>query len=198
MEYVTQALLPTRHGEFTVHTWTDGESTPTALVAGTLTDGALVRIHSGCLTGDAFGSLRCDCGEQFDKAMAAIQASGNGILIYLSAHEGRGIGFANKMRAYALQDQGFDTITANHQLGFPTDARDYSAAVHILRHFGLSHIRLLTNNPDKIGSLTKEGIAVMERLPLAVASNPHNASYLKTKRDVLGHFLLQESDTPAA
>lgn len=198
MEYVAQAAMPTKHGSFTIHTWTDGDATPAALVAGDLKDNALVRIHSGCLTGDAFGSSRCDCGEQLERSMAMIGESGNGLLIYIGAHEGRGIGFANKMRAYALQDRGIDTIAANHQLGFPTDARDYSAAIHILKHFGLTSIRLLTNNPDKIDALTAAGIAVDERVSMAVPSNPHNEGYLKTKRDVLGHFLLPDSDAPAA
>jgi GTP cyclohydrolase II len=148
----------------------------------------LVRIHSECLTGDALGSLKCDCGPQLQQALAGIAASGWGILLYLR-QEGRGIGLVNKMRAYALQDQGFDTVDANLRLGFEDDERDFSVAAAMLRALGQEEIRLLTNNPAKVAAVEALGIRVAERVPLRTAPNPHNEHYLSTKRDRSGHQL---------
>ncbi len=156
---------------------------------GAATQGALVRVHSECLTGDALGSLRCDCGEQLRAAIGLIGASPNGALIYLRGHEGRGIGLANKIAAYALQDQGLDTAQANAALGFAPDIRDYRVAADILRAIGLDDIRLLTNNPLKGAALRRYGVRVREDVPLVLPSNPHNAEYLATKRDKMGHRL---------
>ncbi len=148
----------------------------------------LVRLHSECLTGDALGSLKCDCGPQLDEALARIAESGWGILLYLR-QEGRGIGLVNKLRAYALQDQGFDTVDANLRLGFAIDTRDFGVAAAMLRRLGQPQIRLLTNNPAKVAGLAAAGIDVVERLPLQPPSNPHNDRYLAVKRDRTGHFL---------
>jgi GTP cyclohydrolase II len=148
----------------------------------------LVRLHSECLTGDALGSLKCDCGPQLDAAIRAIQASGWGILLYLR-QEGRGIGLINKLRAYALQDQGFDTVDANTRLGFAIDARDFGVAARMLELLGQRNVRLLTNNPAKVAGLEAHGIAVAERVPHFLPTNPHNEKYLATKRDRTGHQL---------
>lgn len=148
----------------------------------------LVRVHSACLTGDVFGSLRCDCGEQLRSALAAIRASGYGALIYLPAHEGRGIGLSNKIRAYALQDTGYDTVDANTTLGFAADGRDFGSAADVLKDLGMDKISLLTNNPQKAGQLEAAGVAVLCRVPLVVQSNPHNQQYLQTKSERMGHL----------
>ena len=148
----------------------------------------LTRLHSACLTGDLLGSLKCDCGPQLRAAIAAIAASGGGILLYLQ-QEGRGIGLINKLRAYALQDQGFDTVDANLRLGFEPDERDFAVAATMLRLLGVASVRLLTNNPDKVASLTAHGIDVVERIAHSMPPNPHNADYLNTKRDRSGHYL---------
>jgi len=148
----------------------------------------LVRLHSECLTGDALGSLKCDCGPQLDTALAAIASSGWGILLYLR-QEGRGIGLINKLRAYALQDQGFDTVEANLRLGFAVDARDFAVAARMLRLLGQDRVRLLTNNPAKVAGLDAAGVNVVERVPHALPANPHNAHYLDVKRDRTGHLL---------
>ena len=148
----------------------------------------LVRLHSECLTGDVLGSLKCDCGPQLDAAIGAIQASGWGILLYLR-QEGRGIGLVNKLRAYALQDQGFDTVDANTRLGFAIDARDFGVAARMLMLLGHDRIRLLTNNPAKVAGLEAAGVRVVERVAHALPPNPHNARYLATKRDRTGHQL---------
>lgn len=148
----------------------------------------LVRLHSECLTGDVLGSLKCDCGPQLDAAIAAMKAAGWGILLYLR-QEGRGIGLVNKLRAYQLQDQGFDTVDANTRLGFAVDARDFGVAAAMLRLIGQERVRLLTNNPLKVAGLEAAGIAVAERVPHALPANPHNARYLATKRDRTGHQL---------
>jgi 3,4-dihydroxy 2-butanone 4-phosphate synthase/GTP cyclohydrolase II len=160
-----------------------------ALVKGRPRDGALVRVHSECLTGDALGSLRCDCGDQLRAALRLIAESESGVLVYLRDHEGRGAGLANKIRAYALQDQGLDTVEANAALGLPADQRDYGVAAQILRALGLREVRLLSNNPRKAEGLRAYGVAVREELALAVAANRHNARYLAAKRDKLGHRL---------
>ncbi|MFN5631049.1 MAG: GTP cyclohydrolase II, partial [Sphingomonadales bacterium] len=160
-----------------------------ALVVGNR-DGSppVVRLHSECLTGDVLGSLKCDCGPQLHEALHQIADAQWGVLLYLR-QEGRGIGLVNKLRAYALQDQGFDTVDANIRLGFAIDARDFSVAAQMLRLLAIENVRLLTNNPEKVAGLEAEGIAVVERLPLKIAANPHNAHYLATKRDRTGHSL---------
>lgn len=148
----------------------------------------LVRVHSQCLTGDVFHSMRCDCGEQLDRAMEAIASVGEGVIIYLR-QEGRGIGLTNKLHAYRLQDQGLDTVEANEELGFPADKRDYGIGAQILRDLGIRRIRILTNNPKKTNRLQIYGLEVIEQLPLKVPPNPHNRRYLETKRTKLGHLL---------
>ncbi len=147
----------------------------------------LVRLHSECLTGDVFGSLKCDCGPQLKQALTIIGKAGGGVLLYLR-QEGRGIGLANKLRAYALQDRGLDTVDANQRLGFADDERDYSDAAAMLRALGIAEVRLLTNNPDKVAGLNRAGIKVVERVPHHMTSNPHNADYLATKRKKSGHL----------
>jgi GTP cyclohydrolase II len=148
----------------------------------------LVRVHSGCLTGDVFGSLRCDCGEQLHAALKAILANEYGALIYLPGHEGRGIGLANKIRAYALQDAGYDTVDANITLGFAPDSREFISAADVLKDLKMNEIRLLTNNPEKARKLVSAGISVRARVPLVMPSNPHNQQYLKTKSTRMGHL----------
>ncbi len=169
-----------------------------ALIKGALTDGALVRVHSECLTGDAFGSLRCDCGAQLQTALKRIGEADSGAVIYLSGHEGRGMGLANKIRAYALQDQGLDTVEANAALGFPDDLRDYGAAAQILRALGLGRVRLLSNNPRKAAGLRVYGVEVSEEIPLILPANVHNRAYLAAKRDKLGHRLSPAPNLTAA
>jgi 3,4-dihydroxy 2-butanone 4-phosphate synthase/GTP cyclohydrolase II len=166
-----------------------------ALVKAPFTDFPLVRIHSECLTGDALGSLRCDCGPQLRAALRLIGDSDGGALIYMTGHEGRGIGLANKIRAYALQDRGLDTVEANAALGFCEDSRDYGIAAQILKALGAKAIRLLSNNPRKTAALWRYGIAVVEEVPLHIPANPHNVAYLAAKRDKLGHRL---SSTPVS
>jgi 3,4-dihydroxy 2-butanone 4-phosphate synthase / GTP cyclohydrolase II len=148
----------------------------------------LVRVHSECLTGEALGSLRCDCGAQLQESMRLVAESDGGVVIYLRNHEGRGIGLANKIMAYALQDKGHDTIEANTALGFAPDHRDYTAAAHMLKSLGIMSLRLLSNNPEKTKALTNLGLGVIEQIPLVVEANPFNAAYLATKRDRMGHF----------
>jgi 3,4-dihydroxy 2-butanone 4-phosphate synthase/GTP cyclohydrolase II len=173
-----------------------------ALVKGKVDPGrpTLVRLHSQCLTGDVFGSERCDCGEQLDAALATIQKTGAGVLVYMF-DEGRGIGLLNKIRAYALQDQGQDTVEANHALGFAADMRDYSAGARILSELGVREVRLMTNNPDKVRQLEEYGLAVTERVPIEVAPGKSNRDYLRTKRAKFGHLLSmlgEGQDTGAA
>jgi len=148
----------------------------------------LSRLHSACFTGDLIGSLKCDCGHQLKAAMKSIAADGSGVLLYMN-QEGRGIGLANKMRAYALQSQGFDTVEANHRLGFEDDERNFKLGAEILRLMGFSSVRLMTNNPAKVGSMEAAGISVTERVPIQVGSNPLNEDYLQTKADKSGHLL---------
>ncbi|MDD3030192.1 MAG: GTP cyclohydrolase II [Alphaproteobacteria bacterium] len=177
------ALLPTRYGEFTLTVIAVGDGFEHIVLSkGTPSDGCLVRVHSECATGDIFGSLRCDCREQLERSLELIQKEGCGLFLYMRGHEGRGIGLTNKVRAYALQEKGLDTFEANVRLGFAPDERDYSDAVAILRHFGLSRIRLITNNPDKVDALSRGGIAVTERVPVWMKTNPHNERYIATKR----------------
>jgi len=157
-----------------------------AIVSGIPADGALVRVHSECLTGEAFGSLKCECGPQLQAALDTIEESG-GIVVYLRGQEGRGIGLINKLRAYKLQEDGLDTLDANLALGLPADARDYGAASAILDELGVSSVRLLTNNPEKVRQLEAHGVTVSERVPLVVGVGSHNEGYLAAKRDRMGH-----------
>ncbi|MBI3964113.1 MAG: GTP cyclohydrolase II [Chloroflexi bacterium] len=189
---VAEAALPTAYGDFRIQVFRVGDSPAEslALVRGDL-DGstpALVRLHSECLTGDLLGSVRCDCGEQLAAALALIADSGCGVLLYLR-QEGRGIGLTNKIRAYALQDDGLDTVEANVALGLPVDSREYVSAAALLRHLGITQVRLLTNNPAKREALEQYGIPVVERIPLEIAPNPGNLEYLRTKAARMGHLL---------
>jgi GTP cyclohydrolase II len=188
-ELKASSQLPTRFGNFRLLIFTDPKGTEhLAMAAGTPTDGCLVRIHSECATGDIMGSLRCDCRDQLELSLQMIDDAGEGLLIYIRDHEGRGIGLANKIKAYALQDQGMDTVDANIHLGFAPDERSYDVAVCVLKHFGLKNIRLLTNNKQKIDALKTAGITVTDQVPLWAATNPHNEKYLATKRDRMGHI----------
>ena len=193
---VAETRLPTRHGEFLAFGYriTIDDSEHVALVVGDPADlrsgvPVLTRVHSECLTGDVFGSERCDCGPQLDEALELIMKEGRGVAVYLRGHEGRGIGLLAKLQAYQLQDGGRDTVDANLDLGLPADARHYGAATQILRDLGIDSVRLLTNNPDKTQSLEAYGIRVTERVPLTPRPNDHNLTYLRTKRDRMGHVL---------
>jgi 3,4-dihydroxy 2-butanone 4-phosphate synthase/GTP cyclohydrolase II len=192
MERVATAPLPTEYGEFVIHVYEredDGE-THVALVHGELGDGrdVLVRLHSSCLTGDIFHSAKCDCGAQLQAALQQITAEGRGVLVYLN-QEGRGIGLANKIRAYALQAQGYDTVEANERLGFGADERDYGSGVEILRDLGVHSVRLLSNNPKKLRGVESHGLRVSELLPLEVPPSDLSREYLRTKKKKLGHKL---------
>lgn len=185
--------LPTSFGEFTAYGYrstVDGVE-HVALVHGEIGDGedVLVRVHSECLTGDIFHSLRCDCGPQLQASMEAITAAGRGVVVYLRGHEGRGIGLLSKLRAYELQEQGRDTLDANLELGLPADARDYAAGAQILENLGVRSLRLMTNNPEKTTALVRHGLKVTGREPMAVQAGEHNLRYLRTKRDRMGHDL---------
>ena len=201
IERVATAQMPTQFGYFDSHTYAskvDGR-VHVALAVGIDQPGqsgrfppidkpVLVRVHSQCLTGDVFGSLRCDCGPQLHEALRAVQESGLGVVLYIS-QEGRGIGLANKLRAYALQDAGLDTVEANRHLGFRPDEREFGTGAQILHDLGVRQLRVLTNNPKKLSGLQGYGIEIVEHLPLRVEPNPHNQKYLDTKRDKLGHLL---------
>lgn len=190
---ISEVNMPTEYGHFTAigyESVLDGQC-HIALVAGDPTcPDALVRVHSECLTGDVFSSKRCDCGEQLRRALQLISKNGNGVLLYMR-QEGRGIGLANKLRAYALQDGGSDTVEANHRLGYPADLRDYGIGAQILVDLGIKQIRLLTNNPRKVIGLEGYGLEIAERVPLEVEPNNVNRRYLETKRDKMQHLLLQ-------
>ena len=190
---VTDARMPTEFGEFTCYVYEsllDGEQ-HVAMVKGAVQgeDNVLVRVHSECLTGDALGSMRCDCGVQLQMALQAIAVEGMGVVLYLRGHEGRGIGLAHKLRAYTLQDQGRDTVDANLDLGLPVDTRKYGTGAQILVDLGITTMRLLTNNPAKFGGLDGYGLEIVERVPLETVPNPENIRYLRTKQQRMGHLL---------
>ena len=189
---VAKAKLPTDEGDFEVHAYEsafDGR-THLALVRGVIANGedVLARVHSACLTGDVFHSARCDCGPQLQAALQKIAEDGRGVIVYLD-QEGRGIGLLNKVRAYALQDEGDDTVQANQRLGFAPDLRDYGIGAQILRDLGLSSIRIMTNNPRKLVGLEGYGLEIVERIPIVTDPNAENRAYLEAKRDKLGHLL---------
>lgn len=191
VQYVASSKLPTQWGVFDIHGFEDSETGKEhiALTLGDVTDGepVLGRIHSECLTGDALFSLRCDCGHQLQEALKKISEEGRGVILYLR-QEGRGIGLANKIKAYKLQDEGADTVEANEQLGFGADMRDYSVCKTMLEYLNIKSMRLMTNNPVKVDALEKFGINVVERIPLQTGQNPHNEKYLRTKAGKLGHL----------
>jgi 3,4-dihydroxy 2-butanone 4-phosphate synthase/GTP cyclohydrolase II len=190
---VADATIPTTHGEFRSHAYeslVDGR-VHVAFVMGEVGDGRriLVRVHSECLTGDVFGSLRCDCGTQLQSAIEQIGKEGRGVILYIRGHEGRAIGLAHKLRAYRLQEAGRDTVQANVELGFPPDPRDYGIGAQILYDLGVRSMRLLTNNPAKRAGLEGYGLSIIERVPLETNPTPENVDYLRTKREKLGHLL---------
>lgn len=192
VEKVETVRMPTEHGDFDLHLYRsklDGQH-HIALVCGEVSGkkGALVRVHSECLTGDVFGSCRCDCGPQLRYAMKRVAEEGAGVILYMR-QEGRGIGLEPKIQAYKLQERGYDTVEANLKLGFPMDLRDYGLGAQILADLGLKRIRLLTNNPRKIVGLEGYGLEIVEQVPIRVPSNPHNRHYLKTKKEKMGHLI---------
>jgi 3,4-dihydroxy 2-butanone 4-phosphate synthase/GTP cyclohydrolase II len=188
--FEVETTIPTEYGPFRFRAYRDRATGADhiAVISGTPVDGALVRVHSECLTGEAFGSEKCECGPQLDAALAAIRDEG-GVVIYMRGHEGRGIGLINKLKAYRLQEDGLDTLDANLALGLPADDRDYSAAVAILEDLGLGAVRVITNNPDKIQQLSERGITVLDRVPLIVGVGEFNEGYLGAKRDRMGHVI---------
>jgi 3,4-dihydroxy 2-butanone 4-phosphate synthase/GTP cyclohydrolase II len=188
--FEVETTLPTVHGSFRIRAYRDRMTGADhlAIISGNPTNGTLVRVHSECLTGEVFGSEKCECGPQLNAALQLIHEQG-GVVIYMRGHEGRGIGLINKLKAYRLQEQGLDTLDANLALGVPVDGRDYGAAVAILDDLGLSEVRLLTNNPDKLRQLEERGITLLERVPLVVGVGEFNEKYLNVKRDRMGHVL---------
>jgi 3,4-dihydroxy 2-butanone 4-phosphate synthase/GTP cyclohydrolase II len=202
VERIVETVIPTPYGDWRAIGYRSSVDAQehVALVLGTPeeADATLVRMHSECLTGDVFRSLRCDCGAQLDLAMARIAAEGHGVIVYLRGHEGRGIGLVEKLRAYRLQDDGVDTVDANLELGLPADARDYGTGASILVDLGLRHVRLLTNNPVKRAALSGFGLVLAGREPLEVAPNERNAAYLATKAVRFGHELVGDADAPVS
>jgi 3,4-dihydroxy 2-butanone 4-phosphate synthase/GTP cyclohydrolase II len=193
VNFEVETNVPTQHGVFRVRAYRDRSTGAdhVAWISGEPKDGTLVRVHSECLTGEAFGSLKCECGPQLDAALDTIDRDG-GIVIYMRGHEGRGIGLINKLRAYNLQERGLDTVDANLALGLPADARDYAAAAGILTDLGVEKVRLLTNNTDKVAQLRGFGLDVIEQVPLLVGVGPNNHQYLETKRDRMGHIIAED------
>jgi 3,4-dihydroxy 2-butanone 4-phosphate synthase/GTP cyclohydrolase II len=190
---VSEARIPTKYGDFTAYVFEsllDGVE-HMAFVRGEVSGepNVLVRVHSECLTGDVFGSLRCDCGLQLDRALEQVASEGQGVVVYLRGHEGRGIGLGHKLRAYTLQDQGRDTVEANEDLGFPPDSREYGIGSQILVDLGITTMRLMTNNPAKYGGLEGFGLEIIERVPVAIPPTDENIAYLRTKQDKMGHLL---------
>jgi 3,4-dihydroxy 2-butanone 4-phosphate synthase / GTP cyclohydrolase II len=191
VKFVAKSKLPTDFGDFDLYVYQDREGKEQlAIVRGDVAGktNVLARLHSECLTGDIFKSQRCDCGDQLQNALKKVDAEGTGVVLYLR-QEGRGIGLTNKIKAYALQEQGYNTVQANVMLGLPVDARDYSIALAILKDLEIQSIRLLTNNPKKMEAFGGSGVTVTERVPLQINPNEHNVAYLRTKRDETGHFL---------
>ena len=191
LEQVASAEFPTRWGRFRIFGFRSAGPRPEEAVALVMGDvqasPPLVRIHSQCLTGDVFGSLRCDCRQQLEMALSLIAQAGAGVLVY-EQQEGRGIGLMAKLQAYELQDAGLDTVEANERLGFRADHREFALPAEILKHLGISRVRLLSNNPDKVNALERAGVHVVERVPCEVGPNPHAEEYLKTKKQKLGHL----------
>ncbi len=198
VERVVEARIPTDYGTFTAVGYRSlvDDRQHVALVMGELGDGeeVLVRVHSECLTGDVFGSLRCDCGDQLDRALERVAEAGRGVVLYIRGHEGRGIGLLHKLAAYRLQDEGFDTVDANLNLGLPVDSRDYGVGAQILYDLGVRSMRLLTNNPTKRAAIEGYGLSIVEQVPLSVDPNDENRAYLKTKADRLGHQINFDED----
>jgi 3,4-dihydroxy 2-butanone 4-phosphate synthase/GTP cyclohydrolase II len=188
--FEVETTIPTKHGRFRFRAYRDRMTGADhlAIISGTPRNGTLIRVHSECLTGEVFGSEKCECGPQLNAALDQIQAEG-GVVIYMRGHEGRGIGLINKLKAYRLQEDGMDTLDANIALGFPADGRDYGAAVAILEDLGISEVRAITNNPEKLRQLRERGITVLEQVPLVVGVGEFNELYLEAKRDRMGHIL---------
>ena len=194
---IVDVNLPTIYGDFTLHAFEERLTGDhhLALCKGEWEEDepVLVRVHSSCMTGDIFGSKRCDCGEQLHQALLQVEKEGQGVVLYMN-QEGRGIGLVNKLKAYKLQEKGMDTVEANEALGFEPDARDYGVGAQILRSLDISKLRLMTNNPRKVKALSSYGIDITERVPLHVGRNPHNEHYLDTKQSKLGHWLETHQD----
>jgi 3,4-dihydroxy 2-butanone 4-phosphate synthase/GTP cyclohydrolase II len=196
---VSEARIPTQYGDFTAHVFQSllDDAEHLAFVRGEVSgkQNVLVRVHSECLTGDVFGSLRCDCGVQLDRALERVAREGEGVVVYLRGHEGRGIGLGHKLRAYSLQDQGRDTVEANLELGLPADSREYGIGAQILVDLGVTTMRLMTNNPSKYGGIEGYGLEIVERVPLQTEPNHENIAYLRAKQEKLGHLLDLAPDT---
>ncbi|MDH7462520.1 bifunctional 3,4-dihydroxy-2-butanone-4-phosphate synthase/GTP cyclohydrolase II [Chitinophagaceae bacterium 26-R-25] len=198
IEEVVRVDMPTKYGHFKLVAFREKhtQNEHLALIKGEWQkeEAVLVRVHSSCFTGDILGSLRCDCGEQLELAMQMVEKEGKGVVLYMN-QEGRGIGLLNKLRAYKLQEEGMDTVEANLHLGFPMDKRDYGVGAQILRYLGICHIKLISNNPRKRSGLSGYGLEIVDTVPVKIKPNPHNEKYLKTKRDKLGHQILNEEQT---
>jgi 3,4-dihydroxy 2-butanone 4-phosphate synthase/GTP cyclohydrolase II len=198
IEEVVRVDMPTKYGHFKLVAFREKhtQNEHLALIKGEWEkeEAVLVRVHSSCFTGDILGSLRCDCGEQLELAMKMVEKEGKGVVLYMN-QEGRGIGLLNKLKAYKLQEEGMDTVEANLHLGFPMDKRDYGVGAQILRYLGITNIKLISNNPRKRSGLSGYGLEIVDTVPVKIKPNPHNEKYLKTKRDKLGHQILNEEQT---